>query len=173
LVGNTGLNDLFGLAFDGAGNLYGGMSTRSSGFYSINTSTGAPTLIGNPGIYLDALAYLPTTSQMYGIYAGHTPNLYSINTGTGAATGITNNAPFINNAGMTYDPDTKLFWVVDWSGQVLSIDPNTFQETVVLTGQGDHDGLASASPAPEPATIIGAALGVAALVRRRRSNRSV
>lgn len=169
-VGSTGVSDVFGLAFDGSGDLYGGLSTLAKGLYSINSSTGAASEIGNPGINLDALAYLPTTGQMLGIYAGNSPtNLYSINTSTGAATAINNNDTYINNAAMTYDPDTGLLWVVDWSGQVISINPNTWQETVVLSGLDAHDGLAgTAAPTPEPATMIGIGLGAAALLRRRR-----
>jgi len=169
LVGNTGLTDLFGLSFDGSGNLWGGLSSEGTGFYSVNSGTGAATEIGNPGFDLDALAYLPTTGQLLGIDAGP-GTLYSINTGTGAGTLISNTGMYINNCAMTYDPDTGLLWVVDWSGQVITFNPNNnFAETVVLNGQDAHDGLAGiVGPAPEPATIAGIGIGVMALLRRRR-----
>ena len=167
LVGSTGSSNMFGLAFDGSGNLFGGASTGVTGFYSINKNTGAASLIGNPAINLDGLAYLPTTGQMIGAYAGP-GSLYSINTATGSPTQLTN-GPFFDNCGMTYDPDTKLLWLVDWSGNVMSFDPNnSFARTLVLTGQGAHDGLAGIAPAPEPATLTGIGLGVLALLRRRR-----
>lgn len=166
LVGNTGISDLFGLAFDGSGNLWGGGSTGPQGFYSINPSNGASTLVGNPGVNLDALTYLPTTGQMLGVYAGYT-GLYSINTTNGAAT-LLASEPYINNCGMAYDPDTGLLWVVDWSGQVISINPSTYAATVVLTGQGAHDGLAGLAPAPEPASLLAIGGGLLALARRRR-----
>lgn len=167
LVGNTGLGNLFGLTFDGSGNLWGGLSTGNRGVYSINKTNANATFIGDPGVFLDGMTYLPNSKQVVGVYAGQT-GLYSINTATGGST-LLSTEPYINNCGIAWDPDTQKIWVMDWSGQVMTIDPTTYAATIVLKGLDAHDGCASASPAPEPATIIGASIGVLALLRRRRT----
>ncbi len=168
VVGSTGHTDMFGLAFDQNGTLYGSLSSdNEDGFYTINPATGSPTLVGNPGVYLDGLTYLPTQNLLLGLNAGG-GNLYSINRSTGATTQV-GGAGFVDNCGIAYDPDTGLVWCLDWSGNVFSFDPNdNFARTTVLTGQGAHDGLASISTTPEPASMAALLVGAAALLRRRR-----
>jgi hypothetical protein len=169
LVGDMGRNDMFGLAFDQTGTLYGSLSSGGfTGLYSINPNNAAINLIGDPGHYLDGLTYLPTQNLLLGLNAG-AGTLYGVNRTTGATTLLGGNQ-FINNCGIAYDPDTGLVWCLDWSGNVFTFNPNNnFAETLVMSGQDAHDGLASTeSAAPEPATIAGVLVGFAALLRRRR-----
>ena len=39
---------------------------------------------------------------------------------------------------MTYDPVLDRFWVLDYDGNYLQLDPVTFARTAILTGQGQH-----------------------------------
>ena len=81
LVGNSGIV-LTDIAFDPTGNLYG---ISFSNLYSINTATGAATLIGGGfPASLNALTF-SSTGTLYAAATGSN-NLYTLNTSTGAAT---------------------------------------------------------------------------------------
>jgi Domain of unknown function (DUF4394) len=93
-----------GLDFDGAGNLYcyasyltaGG---TASGLYSVNTTTGAATLIGNSGQSLQDLAWNPADNMMYGINSvTNVARLYRVNltNGTTALVGTITGLPATN-----------------------------------------------------------------------------
>ena len=88
-IGNFGYNSTYSLAFDPSNTLYGVVDSYfSSHLATINTTTGAATLIGAPtGIpELMALAF-STSGTLYGASWG-TNLLYQINTTTGAATTV-------------------------------------------------------------------------------------
>lgn len=85
----TGIGNNFTLAGIGAlnGVLYGAARADVSSvgtLYSINTLTGAPTIIGNSGNFIGWLDFAATSSGLWAI--GSDNNLYSINATTGAAT---------------------------------------------------------------------------------------
>jgi hypothetical protein len=75
-----------GLAFGPSNVLYGIMAPSVSSpasLYTVNTTTGTPTLVGSTGVALTTLTSL-SNGALYGV--GLNDNLYSINSSTGAAT---------------------------------------------------------------------------------------
>jgi hypothetical protein len=84
LLNNAGVLYV-GLAFGPSNGLYGVMApnlTSIASLYTVNTTTGMPTLVGNTGVVLDAFSDL--NGALYGV--GLNDSLYSINSSTGAAT---------------------------------------------------------------------------------------
>ena len=96
-MGNTGY--MIGMGCDSAGNIFG-IDIIEDNLYSINSTTGAATIIGSLGIVLDEftqdLDYDKDNDVLY--LAGRVNNvsaLYTINTSTGAATLV---GPFMSGA---------------------------------------------------------------------------
>ncbi len=105
--------------------------------FSINTTTGVATLIGNLGITatypgyvpqgegLGGIAYDPLLNVLYGVSAT-TDNLYTINVTTGAATLV---APLsqlgLTTRGLAYDFNLGKLWAQDGAGVLYEIDKNT------------------------------------------------
>lgn len=164
LVGNTGINDLFSIAYDPTtGNLYGGASTSSFNFVNINKATGAGTSIGNPGVGLDGMTYDGSTGNMLGMYAGP-GSFHYIDRATGASSLANPGSGFINNGGIAYSGG--IVYTIDWSGQFLAYDVTNGYNMSVIANLGDsYDGLAAV---PEPATMVALGAGLLALARRRK-----
>jgi hypothetical protein len=164
LVGSHGFNDMFGLAYDPTTDtIYSSRSTRGTGFYSIDPASGAATFIGDPGENLDGLAYDSTRDMIVGGLAGP-GDLYDIDRSDGSAT-LLYDGIFFNNCGMAYDPETDMFWMIDWSGDLYTFDPaDGYSRTLVMSGLGAHDGLEFI---PEPGALALLALGGLAALRRR------
>jgi len=95
---------LDGLAVE-AGTLFG-LQQGGAGFYTVNTTTGIPTLVGSTGITgiaysFGGLAFNSNSGTTYGALANNNlSNLYTINTGTGAATLVGAIGTFTNVAGL-------------------------------------------------------------------------
>ncbi|HUU98294.1 MAG TPA: PEP-CTERM sorting domain-containing protein [Phycisphaerae bacterium] len=164
LVGSHGFTDMFGLAYDPTTDkVYSSRSTTGQGFYSLDRSNGSATYIGNPGVNLDGLAYDSFRDMIVGGLAGP-GDLYDIDRTNGSATLLYDGA-FFNNCGLAYDPEIDLFWMIDWSGNLYTFDPNNgYARTQVLGGLGAHDGLEFI---PEPGTLLLLALGGLSMIRRR------
>ena len=125
--GNTGF--LFsGLGAYG-GVVYGG-AEASAGFYSVNTSNGAATLIGNSGE-----AYEDTGSTTSGVYEfGKDDYLYRVNVATGATTQVGYlNIPISGVLGMSSSGPT-LF--ISQDSNLYSINTTTAAATLVGTTTG-------------------------------------
>jgi len=146
LVGDHGFTDMFSLAYDSAnGTMYSGRSSGgATGFYSMDLSSGTATLIGDPGINLDGLTYDPVRDEVVGAYAGP-GDLYDMNLTSGSAS-LIYDGDFFNNAGLAWDADTQLYWMIDWSGVMYTFDPNNgFARSTIMTGLGAHDSLSAAT----------------------------
>jgi hypothetical protein len=95
---------LDGLAVE-AGTLFG-LQQGGAGFYTVNTTTGIPTLVGSTGITgiaysFGGLAFNSNSGTTYGALANNNlSNLYTINTVTGAATLVGAIGTFTNVAGL-------------------------------------------------------------------------
>jgi hypothetical protein len=102
-----------------------GLQQGGAGFYTVNTTTGVPTLVGSTGIVgsysFGGLAFNPLNSTMYGALANNNfSNLYTIDPVTGTATligpiGIITNvaglAEFDANPVTTPEPSSILLMV--------------------------------------------------------------
>jgi hypothetical protein len=165
LVGAHGFTDMFGIAYhSGRDELYGSRSTTGFGVYTLDRGNGSASFVGDPGVGLDAITYDPVRDRLVGAYAGP-GDIYEIDPDTGGST-LLFDGDFFDNCGMAYDPDTDLYWLIDWSGNMYTINPDEGDRTLVLSGLGAHDGLASTTPIPAPGAL--ALLGLACGIRRRR-----
>ncbi|MCC6908743.1 MAG: hypothetical protein IT430_12435 [Phycisphaerales bacterium] len=142
-VGTHGSPDMFSLVYDpNGGKMYCGESTRNFRFCEINLSTAQLSVIGPTSIGMDAMTYDPNQQLIVAAFAGP-GDLYSVNP-SNASTTLLHDGAFFNNCGMAYDDDTGLYWLIDWSGNLYSIDPNNgYARTLRLSGLGAHDGLAA------------------------------
>jgi hypothetical protein len=163
LVGSHGFNNMFGLAYDSSTDtLYGSLSTTGTGFYTLDRSNGSAKLVGNPGISLDGLAYDSKRDMIVGAYAGP-GSLHQIDRSNGSQK-LLYDGDFFNNCGFAYDSEKDLFWLIDWSGNLLQYDPNNgYAPKLVMSGLGSHDGLEFV---PEPTSLLLMLAGVALLRRR-------
>lgn len=181
LIGETGIDHLFGLEYDDGNNTlygtqFGDYGSPMSGLFAIDMQTGVATTI-NPAMERDigALAYNSRTNQLVGV-SELIGDIFAIDPLTGAQT-LLNDGAFINDGGFTYDRDSDLFWYSEFGGNLYTIDPNNgYARTLVGIGFGDLTGLgymsSVAGVVPEPASwalMIGGfgLVGGAARVRRR------
>ena len=147
LVGEHGIEDMFGAGFHPpSGTLYGSGETPN-GWYRINTGTATATVLGDPDESLSDIAWDPFEEFFVG-YEGLSGVLYSLDLTTGAATDLAY-LTFVNNGGLEVDPLTGMYWIFDLSGSVYRVDPSDgYSRTTVTTGSGAHDGL-SVGPQPD------------------------
>ncbi|WP_153559190.1 tandem-95 repeat protein, partial [Roseimaritima sediminicola] len=106
-VAHVGLfgTDMNGLVHTRSGELFGLKGTGTDGFYSIDTTTGAATLIGPTGDVVFGLAYDPATDTIYTVRnLGSTRHLAAIDRSTGALTTIgPGSGDVVNVSGIAFD----------------------------------------------------------------------
>ncbi len=166
-VGTHGFDEMFSLAYDPTSDtMYSGLSTADTGFYDMDLGNGQANFVGDPGFNIDGMTYDPVRGNIVGALAGP-GDLYEFNPNTGQGN-LLHDGDFFDNGGLSYDADTDLLWFIDWSGDLYTFDPdNGYQRTLVMSGLGAHDGLASTViPAPGALALLG--LGALAGGRRRR-----
>jgi hypothetical protein len=135
---SSGIPDIVGLAYDGAGTLYG-VTTGSSALFTIDPSVGTTSLIGSVGFSgVQGIAVHPETGQLFGISSfGTSGDLILIDTDTGAGT-LIGQTGFDNVQGLTFDSAGTLFGThPDSSGSpatlLLEIDIETALANVTAT----------------------------------------
>lgn len=170
-VGMHGVDDMFALAYDPLTNKLYGDATNGN-FYSINTTSGAATLLGNNGVYPGGMTFNSTTGQLVLTMAGGSGSFYAINPATGAAT-LLGSPGFLNDNGVTWDADKGVYFVDDWSGNLYEVDPNTWTYKVVSTLNGDpFDGIiyvnGGSGSTPEPGSLLLLGSGIVAVGSRLR-----
>jgi hypothetical protein len=131
--------------------------------YSINPSTGAPTLIGPTGLTHGSAEGMSTGSSV--LYYTDNSSLYSINTATGAATLIG------STGGASYDGLVTVNGTL-YGGQTLpdseidTLNPATGAATTgpaIMGANSFEYGLAPVLPVPEPSTLALLGVGTIAL----------
>lgn len=138
-VGSLGTNVSFGdLAFNGT-TLFMLGGRGNNGLFSVNTTTGAATLIGMHGINdLFGLAFNAINSTLYATQFSGGQGVYTLNMLTGAATFLSNVTPGIG--GLTFNTSTnQLVGTQDGAGSFYSIDAVTGAKTLLSAGSGSID----------------------------------
>lgn len=174
LIGATGAF-INGLGFDDNNKLFG---TGGTGFYSINTGTGAATLVANIANFNSAgdIVFSPTGGVFYATsLSPNNSTLFSIK-GTGAASPI-GNIGFSDVFGLAFEGGNLYGYTSD--GKQLSINLSSGAGTFSLNVAGANvsnqifgaaSSISQTTPTsvPEPFTIIGTLIGGTAAFRMRK-----
>lgn len=141
LVGLHGFSAMEAIAFHPPTGTIFGMSIDFLDLFSISATTGRATVIGPIGNNFQGMAWDSTRNQMVGFNGSQ---VFSINVATGAMTSLGFSTDFVQDFGMTYDPVIDRFWVVDFGGRILQLDPNRgYASTVITTLFGGRTCVAS------------------------------
>lgn len=135
-VGSLGTDVSFGdLAYDGS-TLFMLGGRGNNGLFSVNTTTGAATLIGLHGINdLFGLAFNAATGTLYATQFSGGQGVYTLNSLSGAATFLSNVTPGIG--GLTFNTSTnQLVGTQDGAGSFYSINAATGAKTLLSAGSG-------------------------------------
>ncbi len=145
-----------GLAFDAGSQTLYGIAQATGALYTIDTGTGAATLVGGSGGTIGALDFDGTTGTLYGIDdSAGASKLVSIDPATGAQTLIgTLGAGIADCNGLAAMADGSLYTINAATDQLLSINKATGAATVVGATGGlfaASYGMAALVPNPTPA----------------------
>lgn len=168
LIGTHNLLDLAGLAFDSKNNrLYATQTfVATDDLFTLNTTTAAPTAIGNIPQTITGLEYDSTNDRLVGVNLEG--DLYAIDRTTAAATLLVANPDFTSDAGLAYDSDKNLFWHITGVGSLFSYDPtNNFARTTHLSRINGYTGLAfvpTQTVVPTPSALGIGSVGLAILM---------
>lgn len=135
LIGIHNNSAMEGLAYDPLVNQIFGTSFDDQSLFSLSPTTGAATPIAFEGQSFQGLAW---DSHRSLLTAFNGFEMLSLDPTTGAQTllAFTEN---VGDYGMTYDPTIDRFWVVDFAGRVLQLDPNTgYTTSLELFIGGSH-----------------------------------
>jgi len=179
-VGSTGVGSgNFGdLAYNSAtGTLFWAAGSGNNSLYTLNTTTGAATLVGSHGInvfdrHVDSGSYSHRLQRR----VSRRPHLqFRRESIDGRRGSVEPWGRFINNDGVAYDADTNVYWADDYNGNVFSYNATTFARTTIHSGLTTLDGIAyvgasGPSPVPEPSStaLVAAGCGLLVWLRRRK-----
>lgn len=142
VVGSLGVDWGFGgLGFSSNGTLYG-WNTGNNGLYTINTTTGAATLVGTGSLGgMDSFDINPVNGRAFGVEVGGN-SVQEVNLATGAQTFVASTSPSQFIAASAFSPGGTWYgWLV--GSPLFIIDPLTGVVTTVgATGlSGVHTNL--------------------------------
>jgi len=125
----------------------------STGFSSVNTSTGAYTGIGPIGfLKTTGLAFDPNTQTMYGVT--NYDELLTINTSTGAGTLVGPVGLNVDGAGLAFDPGASKLYMTDYGNDRL-YTLNTSTGAATLIGPTVIPNISSLAFDPTTTTLYG------------------
>jgi hypothetical protein len=172
LIGNLGIDDLNALGFNNNDVLYG--ASTNGKFYTINTSTGAASVVANiPGFTSGGdIVYNPSTNTFLAtsstaLASGTGDDLFSI-TPTGTATNI-GKIGYSDVYGLVFNDGTLFGYTAN--NEQLIINSTTGAGTLdrLVTGDSGQTFGAANTPVPEPITMLGSgtALIIGGLLKRK------
>jgi len=140
-IGGLGVGfDFGGLAWNSnSSTLFMIGGRRNDSLYTVNTGTGAATLVGSHGINdLFGLAYDSVNNQLYGTQFSGGSGFYRLDMGTGAATFVATMGRQIG--GLAYDSrNDRLVGIEDGAGDLFEIDRGTGAQTLLFDGAFVND----------------------------------
>lgn len=132
VVGDTGVNDLFGLAYDPNTGLVWGWATNGQA-YIIDTTNGTAIPAYSFPYYPGGCGYSPAEGGIVCINAGG-GDIYLEDT-IGLTSTLLANPGSTNDIGAAFDPDTNQLWGFDYSSNIFSYDAAYNRTTVGSTGR--------------------------------------
>jgi hypothetical protein len=145
LVGLHGISAMEAIAFHPPTSTIFGMSIDVLDLFSISATTGGATPIGPIANNFQGMAWDSTRNQMVGFNGSQ---VFSINVATGAMTSLGFTSAPVIDFGMTYDPVIDRFWVVDFDGRVMQLDPNRGFAATSLAAQFGRRTCVASVPIP-------------------------
>ncbi len=162
----------FGLSFACDGRLLL-VAEQTGSLYSVDTSTGQATVIGNSGGLSAPMTALATREQEVFGLAADTTMLHRVNTRSGTASAIGTIDLNVSDAGMSFDAGGTLWAILDGSttdpsspavylpSRILQIDPATGEATQIAETRTGIESLAIVAPtacaltptAPSPTAV--------------------
>lgn len=138
LIGSTGMQ-MISAAYDPIHAAIWAADIAGTGWYTLNPATAAATPRFNFGITASGSSWSTRENAIVYNNIG-TADFYAFDPDTGLNSRLGSGNTFINDAGMTYDPETDLYWIFDYNGRVLTADPNNgYAVTQVMNGPGPMD----------------------------------
>ena len=144
LIGFHGNSAMEGLAFHPPTGQIFGTSLDDASLFQLSATTGAATLVGGVGNRFQGLAWDSTRNVMT---AFNGFQIFAVDVADAGLTLLASTESVVDD-GMTYDPVIDRFWVVDFNGRVLQLDPNQGFTTTLESFTGGHHTCIAEVPVP-------------------------
>jgi hypothetical protein len=149
-IGTTG-RQIIAAAYDRAtGQLIAG-DISGTGWYAVDPNTAGLFPLANFFITPSGAGWSDREGAIVYNQIG-SATYYAYNVAFGTNTFLGGPGTFINDAGMTFDPDTGVYWIFDYNGTVKVADPNsgytTFDVLAGLTNMDASELIGPSGPAP-------------------------